>query len=295
MAGAPPRRRRAARGLPGCVAGAAAVVASFVAARQALACAAPLLGGTVGWRFYDWRQVSDIVRGGTSKADFRGAKDTKAVAELSGTLEPVESSGSSFAGFVFQADDLPEDVTNLRALSLDVARGDGKEYTVSLKLRGSIADSAHKFRFRAEEAATIEMPFQSFVPYVRGKPVAQPAPPLKKDRIESIGIQIEGTEEGQFGPFILGLRGLSGVVGQEAAEKGPPPRETRWICKGCETMNPDSAVQCTRCGADRDVEMVEVVQERQAKAKKEKWECVDCGAKNFPASGECYKCGAQRG
>lgn len=274
---------------------AAAVASAATSFWGVLACTVPLLGAGAGagWRFSEWRQVTDVVRGGASTSDLKGAKDVAAAALFSGTLDPSQL-GVAFAGMELPAESLPQLLSDLKGLVVNVLKGDGQEYSLSLRMRGSIGGATHKFRFRADEAAALEMPFRAFQPILRGKPAPQPAAPLKLDCVETFTLQIESGSGKQGGPFALTLQSILGIPGVEAPERGPPPRETRWSCRACQTMNYEAAKTCQRCGAARGVETVVVMEEAAAKAKKQKWSCPGCGAVNFPAAGECHKCGAAR-
>eukprot|EP00446_Apocalathium_sp_SHHI-4_P040459 CAMPEP_0177342490 /NCGR_PEP_ID=MMETSP0368-20130122/27072_1 /TAXON_ID=447022 ORGANISM="Scrippsiella hangoei-like, Strain SHHI-4" /NCGR_SAMPLE_ID=MMETSP0368 /ASSEMBLY_ACC=CAM_ASM_000363 /LENGTH=319 /DNA_ID=CAMNT_0018803863 /DNA_START=28 /DNA_END=989 /DNA_ORIENTATION=+ len=227
---------------------------------------APLLGGPVSWRLSQWSQNTDVIQGGSSTANLRGSTDNaNNGADFFGSLEASEV-GAGWAGVTLKTAGLPQPITDFKALSLFVEKGDGRQYSVSLRALGSMG--SFKFRFKADKPGVYEMPFKSFEPILRGKPAPQPAPALNMARVESITIEIESGQGNEKGPFELSLLAMEGILGKIEKDKGPPPRETRWVCRGCDTMNNVELKTCMRCGATREVERVEVVEKARAEAKR---------------------------
>lgn len=264
----------------------AALAARRSPSLQAPPCAVPLLGGSVPWQLNAWRQETDGVRGGASTVSLKA--DTDIGVELSGSLD-ASKLGAAFAGVVLQETKLPKPLSEFRGLVLDVARCDGKEYSVTLKMRGAMMGQTHKFQFTPESPGKVEMPFKEFVPIFRGKPAPQPAPPLDPARVDMVILQTTSDFGKQEGPFSLTIKTLEGLEGQmEKVNNEPPARTTRWECPACQTMNFKGAESCQRCGSPK------VIVKGEA-AKPQKWECAGCGTNNFPGASECFKCGAPRG
>lgn len=287
-------RREHRRALRLCVLAALAAAASRRPLSLGLSglAAVPLLGGGTPWLINDWRQETDAVRGGASKVSLKMSESTDVGVELSGDLDPSQL-GAAFAGMALQEKTLPKPLTDFRGLVVDVAKSDGLEYSVSLRMRGAVAGHSHKFRFKPDGPGKVEMPFKEFVPIFRGKPAPQPAPPLDPARVDMVVLQAASDFAKQEGPFSLTLRALEGLEGEFQVEqpKEAPARETRWKCPACDTLQFKGATNCERCGSPQ------VVLKGKGAAKPEKpkkWECVDCGTANFPGSAECFKCGAQK-
>lgn len=282
--------------LAACAAAATAALGSWSPLRILAASAIPLLGGASSWKLTDWRGVTDGVRGGASTANLRAVTDIGVA--FSGKLETgADPAGAGFAGVAFKAASLPEPLTSLAGLRVDVAETDGREYIMSLSMRGAPAGMTHNFRFRPSGPGVVEMPFEGFAPELRGRPAPQPAMPLDPSRVELVGVELQGGPGQEAGEYSLVLQGVTGIPSAggstwQAPREGP----TRWTCDACGTMNSVEASTCVRCGSLRDVKEVHA----QARAKQEaatkptRWKCDGCGASNFPTSSECHKCGAPR-
>jgi len=258
-----------------------------------LASTVPLLGGKVPWRLNDWRPDNDNVRGGSSSSSLKGATDAAGV-HFSGSLGESSPTDDAFAGVALRVNLLPEELSEVRGLSLDVADADGMQYTVLLSLRGSTA--TRKFRFKAEGEGTIDMLFKDFVPTLRnGRPAPEPHPPLNLSRIEMMSLRAEGGSGQGASPFSLTVRSVSAIPGREEVVV-PSARETKWTCPSCGTMNLGSATECTRCG--ETLAGFAAKEEAKLKAasdeKPSRWVCDGCGARNFPMATECHKCGAPK-
>lgn len=252
----------------------------------------PLLGVGLPLKINDWRSATDNIRGGTSAA---AVKVVDEGLEISGTLETPKN-GTAFASVFIEAQLLPTPLEAFRGLVLDIVDADGQEFSVSLTVRGAIAGTTFRYRFKPEERGRIEMPFKRFEPTLRGKPARQPAPPLVLDRIETVLIEVEAGPGRREGPFSLVLKGILGLRGEDEPEPVTPARETKWICDACGTMNFDFSQSCTRCGSERDSEAKKAAAAAaaEAAAKSKKWACSACGAQNFQAYDSCYKCGVPR-
>jgi len=277
----PMRSRRAARIL---LAACLLCFLKSICPSTLLSSTVPLFGGPAPWRYNDWRQVTDNIRGGTSTAYLRGVTDIGA--EFSGELD-VTRPRDGFAGMAYKVENLPHDLTKLEGISIDVVEQDGNEYQISLEMRGAISGATHKFKFKPEKPGVHEMPFKDFVPMLRGNP-APKLPPLDLERVETISLEVGSHLGKQSGPYTLTLRGLSGVEGSFVPEETDKPK--KWTCKGCSTMNSPTAETCVRCGAVRGAKKVEP----KVEAAPSKWKCTGCGATNFAVADECMKCGGPR-
>mmetsp|Transcript_123927 Transcript_123927/g.246710 ORF Transcript_123927/g.246710 Transcript_123927/m.246710 type:complete len:290 (-) Transcript_123927:65-934(-) len=258
-----------------------------------IASTVPLLGGRVVWRLNDWRPDNDNVRGGSSSASLKAATETAGV-HFSGSLGEPRPNDEVYAGVALRVNLLPEQLSEVRGLSLDVAESDGMQYAMSLSLRGST--TTHKYNFKAEGEGPIDMLFRDFVPTLRnGRPVPEPHPPLNLSRVEMMSLRAEGGSGQAASPFSLTLRSVSAIPGREVVAV-PSARETRWTCPACNMMNLGTSSECTRCGES----LAAIAAKEQAKmkaaadAKPSRWTCNDCGARNFPVATECHKCGASK-
>lgn len=279
-----------------CAVIAAGALNSFAPNHILAAAGVPLLGGASAWKLTDWRQVTDGVRGGASTATIRGVTDIGV--KFSGKFEPGADPAGGFAGVAFLAASLPRAMTQLAGLQLDVAETDGREYIVSLSMRGAPAGMTHNFRFKPSSPGVVDMPFEGFAPELRGRPAPQPAIPLDPSRVEIVGVQLQGGGGQPEGAYSLTLRAVSGIPSAGGrAWQAPRQGPIRWTCDACGTMNSADAAQCVRCGALKNVKEVHA----QARAKAEavtrpsRWTCDGCGASNFPKASECHMCGASRG
>lgn len=258
-----------------------------------LASVVPLLGGSAVWHLNHWRPENDNVRGGSSSASLKAATEATGV-HFSGSLGESRPTDEAFAGVALRVNLLPEQLSEVRGLSLDVADGDGMQYAVSLSLRGST--TTRKFRFKAEGEGPVEMLFRDFVPTLRnGRPAPEPHPPLNLSRVEMMSLRAEGGPDQGASPFSLKLRSVSAIPGREVVVV-PSARETKWTCPACNTMNFGSATECTRCG--ESIAAMNAKEQAKAKAaadlKPSRWVCDGCGARNFPMATECHKCGAPK-
>jgi len=166
-----------------------------------------LLGGEVDWKFDNWHSNTDQVRGGVSTAFLRPHPHG---AEFTGVLDPSKL-GAGFAGMEICVVQIPSELQQLTGLRLEIACGDGKDYSLSLKPKGAIAGSSYKFRFTAAEgaAATVLMPYKEFEATCRGRSV-EGAPLIRPEQVESLTIQIASDFGRQKGNFSLILASLNG-------------------------------------------------------------------------------------
>mmetsp|Transcript_49270 Transcript_49270/g.107200 ORF Transcript_49270/g.107200 Transcript_49270/m.107200 type:complete len:377 (-) Transcript_49270:112-1242(-) len=253
-----------------------------------------LLGAGAAWRLNDWRTISDVVRGGASQAQLKGATVGQGVT-FSGLLQPAGVPGGiGQAGVSLLSKFLPEQFDGFRGLRLEVDDdGSGRDYWLALGMRGSILGLTHEFRFRPQ-SGPIDMPFEDFVPMMRGRPAElEEVPYLDLSRIEVINFQVQG-EATEDAAFSLTLRSLVGLPGKAKLGKAPETSAERWKCKGCGCANTGSAATCVRCGASKDVKTVDEIMDAKLSAATRKWECESCGRKNFPGATECHKCGSPR-
>eukprot|EP00403_Amphidinium_massartii_P030755 CAMPEP_0178396094 /NCGR_PEP_ID=MMETSP0689_2-20121128/13555_1 /TAXON_ID=160604 /ORGANISM="Amphidinium massartii, Strain CS-259" /LENGTH=255 /DNA_ID=CAMNT_0020016765 /DNA_START=21 /DNA_END=785 /DNA_ORIENTATION=+ len=241
------------------------------------AAAVPLLGGQAPWKFNEWRAVTDAVRGGRSTASLRFAPGDSG-AEFSGLLDPSKLK-AGFAGMALKASSLPKELAELRGLRVSIAKADGREYSLSLKMRGAMAGATHKFRFQPKDGDVVDMPFHEFVAISRGRPDPNAAP-LDSAKVESIEVQIESHFGEQKGEYVLALDELQGLLEGEVAKE----KFDMYVCRACGTANRADAETCVRCGACRATLEAEPKPESSKPAK---WRCSSCDAQNFPAATEC--------
>lgn len=268
--------------------------AAPVSSGQEVDDAGVLLLGREAWCFNRWRAETDDVRGGASSAQFKGLTDASGDAEFCGMLS--SSVRDPFASVSLQASALPEPLSEMKGLVLDISEADGSEYSVGLRMLGAPAGIQHAFKFTAE-AGRLEMYFRDFQPMLQGRVQPDDETRLVLERVESITIQKHGANGLSHEPFSLVLRSVCGIPGRDLPPPPPPARKTKWTCRACGTMNFDSSDSCTRCGEGRYAEEERAASAAADAARKQqvKWECGACGQKNFASASECYKCGAPRG
>merc|ERR1719346_743379 len=129
-----------------------------------------LLGGKAGWQASQWASETDAVRGGVSTASLVDSSVVRQAADFAGNLDP-SILGAAFAGVRLDVENLPQPLTKFVGLVVDIAAGDGQEYSVSLTMRGARIGDSHKFLFRASQNNTVvRMPFADFQAEARGRP-----------------------------------------------------------------------------------------------------------------------------
>ncbi|CAE7213934.1 rqcd1 [Symbiodinium natans] len=165
-----------------------------------------LLLGRESWCFNRWRAETDDVRGGASTALLKGLTDASGNAEFCGELSSVQD---PFASVSLQVAALPESLSEMKGLVLDIAEADGSEYAVGLRMLGAPAGIQHAFVFTAE-VGRLEMYFRDFRPMIQGQPQPEDKTRLVLERVESITIQKRGSHKASEGSFSLVLRSVCG-------------------------------------------------------------------------------------
>ncbi|CAK9078479.1 unnamed protein product, partial [Durusdinium trenchii] len=104
----------------------------------------PLLGGSAAWHFQSWRAITDQVRGGVSTARLVAAESgDDPRARFEGTLDPSKLN-AGFAGVNLDVSLLPEKISELSGLQVDVFETDGREYSLLVKLKGAESGSSYQ-------------------------------------------------------------------------------------------------------------------------------------------------------
>ncbi len=88
-----------------------------------------------------------------------------------------------------------------------VVRGDGRRYKLNLRDEDGRDGVVHRaaFETRAGERQTVRLPFESFAPAFRGRPVPG-APPLDRRRIRQLGVLVSDRQAGDFRLELLAIR-----------------------------------------------------------------------------------------
>ncbi len=154
------------------------------------------------FRKYDgpqWRAINDGVMGGVSQGRAQITEDGLLV--FSGIVS-LENNGG-FASIRSEPSRLA--IQGASGVRLEV-RGDGHRYKLNLKLDAAFDGVQYQAEFQppAGEWATVSLPFSSFAPKFRGRPVPE-APLLEPSRVVTLGLLIS---DKQAGPFLLELRAI---------------------------------------------------------------------------------------
>ncbi len=141
-----------------------------------------------------WYAINDGVMGGVSQGRARITGD--GVLVFSGVVS-LENNGG-FASI--RSEPAPLQIRGASGIKLRV-KGDGRRYKVNLKLDTAFDGVQYQAEFRPPpgEWTTVPLPFSSFAPKFRGRPVPD-APPLDPARIVTVGFLIS---DKQAGPFAL--------------------------------------------------------------------------------------------
>jgi len=156
-----------------------------------------------------WRIVNDSVMGGISRSTLQLHEDGYAV--FRGTVS-LENNGG-FASIRTRAQ-TSVDLAGFDGLSVHVL-GDGKIYSLRLRTvkNGRLTRYSYEARFAttAGEWETHKLAYSDFSPVYRGNAV-RGNPELNPDAVLEIGFMIQ---DGQEGPFSLGVQRLSAYLGKE--------------------------------------------------------------------------------
>jgi len=160
-----------------------------------------------------WHDISDPVMGGVShgemvEVDGVGIFEGVVSLDHGGGFASVRSTEGSY------------DLSDHAGLVVRV-RGDGKRY--GLRLRTSESFDGVNYQVDLDPGAgqwrDLELPFSSFRPVHRGRPVLD-HPPLDPAAIRTFGLIIAGRQEG---PFRLELESIA-AYGEPPHAAAPPPR-----------------------------------------------------------------------
>jgi len=140
-----------------------------------------------------WRTINDTVMGGVSNSAMATTGEGSAV--FSGYL-----SLDNYGGFAsVRSRARLHDLSAYQGLALRV-RGDGKRYTLSLKLDSALDGIMYQAPFQtvAGEWTEVRLPFASCcAPVFRGRQVPD-TPPLDASKIMQFGLMIAEKQEGPF-------------------------------------------------------------------------------------------------
>jgi hypothetical protein len=151
----------------------------------------------------DWVPINDVVMGGVSTGRLEATgNDTVAFAGL----VSLENSGG-FASV--RSRPREHDLRGYSGLELRIC-GDGRNYKINLKtdLRADGILYRAVFETREDEWQALRLPFEEFLPTVRGRFVRQ-AQPLDLSQVTSLGLMIS---DRQAGPFRLEIARIGAYV-----------------------------------------------------------------------------------
>ena len=140
----------------------------------------------------DWMPINDVVMGGVSSGLLKATgNDTAAFSGLV-SLEY----GGGFASV--RSRPREHDLRGYSGLVLRI-RGDGRRYKINLKtdLRADGILYRAIFEPREDEWNTLRLPFEEFLPTLRGRFVRE-APPLDLSSVTSLGLMISDRQAGPF-------------------------------------------------------------------------------------------------
>lgn len=148
------------------------------------------------WDAPVWMSLDDVVMGGRSSSRMETTAEGDALFHGRVILE-----GGGFASVRAEVDwsHIPPS-TGVRL----AVRGDGRQYRLRLWMSPGMNQVAWQSAFSTTPGAwmDVELPFSTFRPTFRGRPVPE-APPLEPGRIVQVGLMVA---DRQGGPFELRLR-----------------------------------------------------------------------------------------
>lgn len=146
-----------------------------------------------------WPSIDDRVMGGVSSSEMVVA-DRRAV--FRGTVSLDE--GGGFASV--RSEPRHHDLAGFDGIVLEV-RGDGQRYKLRLRTTGTFDGVSYEAPLAPPAAeggdreigdwTTVRLPFSTFRPVFRGRPVPD-APPLDPARVQTFGFLISDEQEGRF-------------------------------------------------------------------------------------------------
>jgi len=174
-----------------------------------------LFGGSLPWSPLDWTNSDDSVRGGSSYSEFAFNPPSPS-AVFRGNLDIETLGGAGFASQRTTGENRTWDVSGYDGLLLDVAKSDGKQYTVTLK------DELLPRSANGREQSTISWEYDfkpksggekvfakwdDFKATYRGreKPDAKPLELKKVKRISLMMRSFFGTQEGDFSLSLVSI------------------------------------------------------------------------------------------
>ncbi|EPE28919.1 Galactose-binding protein [Glarea lozoyensis ATCC 20868] len=92
-----------------------------------------LFGGDKPWNPSDWTSSDDRVRGGSSQSYLTIDTKSPTTAEFNGNLDIKTLGGAGFASQRTTGEDRNWNLSSYAGIQLDVAKSDGKQYTLILK------------------------------------------------------------------------------------------------------------------------------------------------------------------
>lgn len=195
----------------------------------------PLFGPPRAWRQSDFTSSDDRVRGGSSQS-YLTPSATLTTARFHGVLDTTTLGGAGFASQRTVTTSVVWDLSAYDGLEINVARGDGKRYTLNLKTvipekmqdgrDASTVEYAYSF---VAPTSSVKMfaTWDEFKPFYRGKP-RDNAEPLDTSRILRWSIMMRSFFETQSGPFSLTLRSIRARTLSEKNKDEPEIDESDW-------------------------------------------------------------------
>ena len=139
-----------------------------------------------------WRTVDDTVMGGRSWSALVASSGRSAL--FLGELSPAGGGGFALA----RSDKSLHDLSGNTGVRIRL-RGDGNRYELRLRVDGDPPGVWYRAPLATFPMKWMEheLPFDSFEPVLRGRPLAE-HPPLDPSRISSVGLLVAGRQAGPF-------------------------------------------------------------------------------------------------
>lgn len=183
-----------------------------------------LFGGEKGWNASDWTASDDRVRGGSSQS-YLDTSTSKA--RFYGTLDTTTLGGAGFASQRTTGDTRSWNLSDYDGIHLDIAKYDGKRYTITLKDEilplspdgREQSTVSYEFDFDSAGAEGIFVPWNALKANYRGRE-QEDAEPLDVEDVKRFSIMMRSFFAQQEGPFELEINSIKAVKQSHNVERG---------------------------------------------------------------------------
>ncbi|KAF7596662.1 hypothetical protein BBP40_000584 [Aspergillus hancockii] len=213
----------------------------------------PLFGGPRAWHSSDWTSADDRVRGGSSQSHM-SCSPASLIARFYGNLDITTLGGAGFASQQTTGEDRNWDLSGYDGIELHIARGDRKQYTLTLKDKAvpkrpdgrQESTLSWEYDFQAEGQQTIFIKWADFRATYRGRD-KEDARPLDLTSVKRFSIMMRsffGTQEGEFSLDVVSIAALRmkhyrddpeegltdyEIVDEKLEDTLAPPRSQGWF------------------------------------------------------------------